>query len=121
MLTWTYTYVFAHWRTCPELPGNAFDQALNAELSICQGEELEPARAKAKAAGIKEIFIDDLKEEFVRDYVFPMFRCGTASSRFFHHVLKARAALILLQCCGVDSDHATCPVGCSSELVQDHF
>jgi argininosuccinate synthase len=44
---------------------------------IGQGEELEPARAKAKAAGIKEIYIDDLKEEFVRDFVFPMFRANT--------------------------------------------
>jgi len=42
-----------------------------------QGEELEPARAKAKAAGVKEIFIDDLREEFVRDFVFPMFRANT--------------------------------------------
>ena len=41
-----------------------------------QGEELEPARAKAAAAGVKEIFIDDLREEFVRDYVFPMFRAN---------------------------------------------
>ncbi len=41
---------------------------------IGQGEELEPARAKAKKFGVKEIFIDDLKEEFVRDFVFPMFR-----------------------------------------------
>src|SRR5262245_3597677 len=41
---------------------------------IGQGEELGPARAKAKAAGVKEIFIDDLREEFVRDFVFPMFR-----------------------------------------------
>ena len=41
-----------------------------------QGEELEPAREKARQAGVKEehIFIDDLKEEFVRDYVFPMMR-----------------------------------------------
>jgi argininosuccinate synthase len=39
-----------------------------------QGEEIEPARAKAEAMGIKEIFIEDLREEFVRDYVFPMFR-----------------------------------------------
>jgi len=39
-----------------------------------QGEEIEPARAKAEAMGIKEIFIEDLQEEFVRDYVFPMFR-----------------------------------------------
>jgi argininosuccinate synthase len=45
---------------------------------IGQGEELEPARAKAKLLGIKEenIFIDDLKEEFVRDFVFPMFRAN---------------------------------------------
>ena len=46
---------------------------------IGQGEELEPARAKAKQFGIKpeHIFIDDLREEFVRDFVFPMFRCNT--------------------------------------------
>ena len=44
---------------------------------IGQGEELEPARAKAKKMGVKEIFIDDLKEEFVRDFVFPMFRANT--------------------------------------------
>ena len=39
-----------------------------------QGEELEPAREKAEMMGIKEIYIEDLREEFVRDYVFPMFR-----------------------------------------------
>ena len=44
-----------------------------------QGEELEPARTKALKFGIKpkNIFIDDLREEFVRDFVFPMFRCNT--------------------------------------------
>ena len=42
-----------------------------------QGEELEPARSKATAAGVKEIYIDDLREEFVRDFVFPMFRANT--------------------------------------------
>ena len=41
-----------------------------------QGEEVEPARQKAQAAGVKEIFIDDLREEFVRDFVFPMFRAN---------------------------------------------
>ena len=41
-----------------------------------QGEELEPAREKAELFGIKEIFIEDLREEFVRDYVFPMFRAN---------------------------------------------
>ncbi len=44
---------------------------------IGQGEEVEPARAKALAMGIKEIYIDDLQEEFVRDFVFPMFRANT--------------------------------------------
>jgi argininosuccinate synthase len=43
---------------------------------IGQGEELEPARAKAKSLGVKEIYIDDLREEFVRDFVFPMFRAN---------------------------------------------
>ena len=42
-----------------------------------QGEEVEPARTKAKAMGIKEIYIDDLREEFVRDFVYPMFRANT--------------------------------------------
>ncbi len=41
-----------------------------------QGEELEPARAKAVAMGVKEIYIEDLREEFVADYVFPMFRAN---------------------------------------------
>jgi argininosuccinate synthase len=41
-----------------------------------QGEEVAPARAKAEAAGVKEIYIEDLREEFVRDYVFPMFRAN---------------------------------------------
>lgn len=44
---------------------------------IGQGEEVEPARAKAQAMGIKEIYIDDLTEEFARDFVFPMFRANT--------------------------------------------
>ena len=53
----------------------------NAEVvtftaDIGQGEEVEPARAKAEMLGIKEIFIEDLREEFVRDYVFPMFRAN---------------------------------------------
>ena len=43
---------------------------------IGQGEEVEPARAKAEMLGIEEIFIEDLREEFVRDYVFPMFRAN---------------------------------------------
>jgi len=42
-----------------------------------QGEEVEPARAKAQLMGVKEIYIEDLREEFVRDYVFPMFRANT--------------------------------------------
>ena len=41
-----------------------------------QGEELEPARRKAEQMGIKEIYVEDLREEFVRDFVFPMFRAN---------------------------------------------
>ena len=53
----------------------------NAEVvtftaDIGQGEDIEPVRAKAELVGIKEIFIEDLREEFVRDYVFPMFRAN---------------------------------------------
>ncbi len=44
---------------------------------IGQGEELAPARAKARKMGVKQIFIDDLREEYVRDFVFPMFRANT--------------------------------------------
>jgi argininosuccinate synthase len=44
---------------------------------VGQGEEIEPAREKAQAMGVKEIFIEDLTEEFARDYVFPMFRANT--------------------------------------------
>ena len=44
---------------------------------IGQGEELEPAREKARILGVKEIFIEDLREEFARDYIFPMFRANT--------------------------------------------
>ena len=43
---------------------------------IGQGEDIEPARAKAEMMGIKQIYIEDLREEFVRDYVFPMFRAN---------------------------------------------
>ncbi|HEB66850.1 MAG TPA: argininosuccinate synthase [Gammaproteobacteria bacterium] len=43
---------------------------------IGQGEEVEPARAKAEALGVKEIYIEDLREDFARDYVFPMFRAN---------------------------------------------
>jgi argininosuccinate synthase len=44
---------------------------------IGQGEEVEPARAKAEALGVREVYIEDLREEFVRDYVYPMFRANT--------------------------------------------
>ncbi len=52
-------------------------QIVTFTADIGQGEEVEPARAKAKQLGVKEIFIEDLREEFVRDFVFPMFRANT--------------------------------------------
>ncbi len=52
-------------------------EVITFTADLGQGEELEPARAKAKKMGVKQIFIEDLREEFVRDYVFPMFRANT--------------------------------------------
>jgi len=52
-------------------------EVITFTADIGQGEELEPAREKARRAGVKKIYIEDLREEFVRDYVFPMFRANT--------------------------------------------
>ena len=57
------------------------ESELDAEVvtftaDLGQGEELEPARAKAEMMGIKQIYIEDVREEFVRDFVFPMFRAN---------------------------------------------
>jgi argininosuccinate synthase len=59
------------------LQDNYHCEIVTFTADIGQGEELEPARAKAQKLGVKEIFIDDLREEFVRDFVFPMFRANT--------------------------------------------
>jgi argininosuccinate synthase len=51
-------------------------EVITFTADIGQGEELEPARKKAKLLGVKQIFVEDLREEFVRDFVFPMFRAN---------------------------------------------
>ena len=51
-------------------------EVITFTADIGQGEEVEPARAKAEAMGIKHIHIEDLRAEFARDYVFPMFRAN---------------------------------------------
>ncbi len=57
---------------------NEYDcEVVTFTADLGQGEELEPARQKAEMLGIKEIYIEDLREEFVRDFVFPMFRANT--------------------------------------------
>ncbi len=76
---------------------------------IGQGEELEPARAKAKLLGVKEIHIEDLREEFARDFVFPMFRAnaiyegeyllGTSIAR----PLIAKRLVEIAAACGADA------------------
>ena len=66
------TSVIVRW-----LQDNYACEVVTFTADIGQGEEVEPARAKAKAMGVKEIYIDDLREEFVRDFVFPMFRANT--------------------------------------------
>jgi len=66
------TSVIVRW-----LQDNYQCEVVTFTADIGQGEEVEPARAKAEALGVKEIYIDDLREEFVRDFVFPMFRANT--------------------------------------------
>ena len=51
-------------------------EVITFTADIGQGEELEPARKKARKMGVKKIFVEDLREEFVRDFVFPMFRAN---------------------------------------------
>ena len=51
-------------------------EVITFTADIGQGEEVSPARRKAKMAGVKQIYIEDLREEFVRDFVFPMFRAN---------------------------------------------
>ncbi|MDP6077730.1 MAG: argininosuccinate synthase, partial [Acidimicrobiales bacterium] len=51
-------------------------QVVTFTADLGQGEEIEPARAKAEAMGVKEIYIEDLREEFVADFVYPMFRAN---------------------------------------------
>ena len=58
------------------LQDNYQSEVVTFTADIGQGEEVEPARKKAELLGVKEIFIDDLKEEFVKDFVFPMFRAN---------------------------------------------
>jgi argininosuccinate synthase len=58
------------------LQDNYVCEIVTFTADVGQGEELEPARKKAEMMGIKEIFVDDLKEEFVRDFVFPMMRAN---------------------------------------------
>lgn len=59
------------------LQDNYACEVVTFTADLGQGEELEPAREKAKQFGVKEIYIDDVREEFVRDFVFPMFRANT--------------------------------------------
>ncbi|WP_414980339.1 argininosuccinate synthase [Congregibacter sp.] len=66
------TSVIVRW-----LQDNYACEVVTFTADIGQGEEVELARAKAEALGVKEIYIEDLREEFVRDYVFPMFRANT--------------------------------------------
>jgi argininosuccinate synthase len=84
-------------------------EVITFTADIGQGEEIEPAKTKAKALGAKQIFIEDLKEEFVRDYVLPMFRAnalyegayllGTAIAR----PLIAKRQIEIAKACGADS------------------
>ena len=52
-------------------------EVITFTADIGQGEEVEPARKKAQTLGVKKIYIENLENTFVKDYVFPMFRCNT--------------------------------------------
>ena len=52
-------------------------EVVTFSADLGQGDELDAARIKAEKMGVREIFVEDLREEFVRDYVFPMFRANT--------------------------------------------
>ena len=86
----------------------------NAEVitftaDIGQGEEIEPARKKAEEFGVSKIYIEDLKEEFVRDYVFPMFRANTVYEGTYllgtsiARPLIAKRQIEIAKECGADS------------------
>jgi argininosuccinate synthase len=66
------TSIILHW-----LKEHYDCEVVTFTADLGQGGELEPARRKAKRMGVKEIYVEDLREEFVRDYVFPMFRANT--------------------------------------------
>jgi argininosuccinate synthase len=84
-------------------------EVITFTADLGQGEELEPARKKAEMFGVKQIFVDDLREEFVRDFVFPMFRAnalyegvyllGTAIAR----PLIAKRQIEIAQMVGADA------------------
>ncbi len=84
-------------------------EVITFTADLGQGEELGPARAKAEAMGVEQIFVEDLREEFVRDYVFPMFRAnalyegtyllGTAIAR----PLIAKRQIEIAEACGADA------------------
>ncbi|MFQ5972995.1 MAG: argininosuccinate synthase [Alphaproteobacteria bacterium] len=76
---------------------------------IGQGEEVEPARRKAEMLGVKEIHVEDLREEFVRDYVFPMFRANTLYEGIYllgtsiARPLIAKRQIEIAAACGADA------------------
>ena len=73
------TPVILHWLK------NTYDAEVIAfTADIGQGEEVEPARQKAKQHGVKQIFIENLKEDFVKNYVFPMFRANALYLSLIH-------------------------------------
>ena len=68
---------------------------------IGQGEEVEPARKKAESMGVKEVYIEDLREEFAREYVFPMFRSNAIyEGEYLLGTSIARPLIAALPPCG---------------------
>ena len=98
------TSVILHW-----LRENYEADIVTFTADLGQGEELEPARQKAQMAGVKEIYIEDLRETFVRDFVFPMFRANTVYEGEYllgtsiARPLIAKRLIEIAQACGADA------------------
>ena len=75
----------------PEMASESYDCEVITHTDLGQGEDITEARAKAELMGIKHIYIEDLREEFTRDYVFPMFRANALyEGEYLLHRLPAR-------------------------------
>ena len=87
-----------------------------------QGDELEPIRDKAESLGVKEIFIENLQEEFVKNYVFPMFRANTLyEGTYLLGTGHSRSFLEILECLrAITEKNLKVPIGLNVEHIMSY-